>query len=155
MRIGIGYDLHRLVKGRPLIIGGVTIPFAKGLDGHSDADVLIHAIVDALLGAMGEDDIGKHFPVGDKRYKGISSMVLLKEISMFIKKKQFVIENIDCNIIAQEPKMRPYSDMMKKEIAKVLRIDKKRINIKAKTEEGLGYIGTGKAIAANAVALIK
>ncbi|MBO5986903.1 MAG: 2-C-methyl-D-erythritol 2,4-cyclodiphosphate synthase, partial [Lachnospiraceae bacterium] len=135
MRVGMGYDVHRLVSERDLIIGGVKIPYEKGLLGHSDADVLLHAISDALLGAAALGDIGKHFPDSDPAYKGISSMILLEKVGDLIAEKSFLIENVDCTIIAQAPKMRPYIDEMRENIAKALRIDVSQVNVKATTEE--------------------
>jgi 2-C-methyl-D-erythritol 2,4-cyclodiphosphate synthase len=154
MRVGIGYDIHRLVEGRKLIIGGVEIPFEKGLLGHSDADVLVHSICDALLGAMGLGDIGKHFPDTDEKYKGISSMKLLKEVMEKIKKGNFKIVNIDTNIIAEKPRLLPYIEEMKKNLRKILGKDVS-VNIKARTNEGLGEIGKGEAIASQAIVLLK
>lgn len=154
MRIGLGFDVHRLVDNRPLILGGVKIPFDKGLLGHSDADVLIHAIMDALLGAAGQGDIGLHFPDTDERYRGISSMELLKQVNEKIKSDGFYIANIDSTIIAQRPKMAPYINEMKMNIAKVLGLDIHSLNIKATTTEGLGFIGSGEGIAAQAVTLL-
>ena len=154
MRVGIGYDIHRLVKGRKLIIGGVEIPFEKGLLGHSDADVLVHSICDALLGAMGLGDIGQHFPDTDEKYKGISSMKLLKEVMEKIKKEKFKIVNIDANIIAEKPRLLPYIEEMKKNLKKILGKDVS-VNIKARTNEGLGEIGRGEAIASQAIVLLK
>lgn len=135
MRVGMGYDVHRLVEDRKLIIGGVEIPYEKGLLGHSDADVLLHAIMDALLGAAALGDIGKHFPDNDDRYKGISSLELLRQIGKLLDEKNYVIENIDATIIAQKPKMRPYIDEMRKNIADTLKLDIDRVNVKATTEE--------------------
>ena len=155
MRIGSGYDVHKLVEGRKLILGGVEIDFDKGLLGHSDADVLIHAIMDALLGAAGMGDIGKHFPDNDNSYKDISSMELLYQVLYLLKKQNYSIINIDATIIAQKPKLSNYMDAMKKNIATVLEINKNQINIKATTEEGLGFTGAGLGIAANAVCLIE
>ncbi|MCI8307925.1 MAG: 2-C-methyl-D-erythritol 2,4-cyclodiphosphate synthase [Lachnospiraceae bacterium] len=155
MRIGMGYDVHRLVEGRKLIIGGVEIPHVLGLLGHSDADVLIHAIMDALLGAAGLGDIGKHFPDTDEQYKGISSIRLLEKVAELLEKEMFVISNIDATIIAQKPKMRPYIDTMEKNIANALHIDAGQINIKATTEEGLGFTGTEKGIASQAICLLQ
>jgi len=154
MRVGIGYDIHRLVEGRKLIIGGVEIPFEKGLLGHSDADVLVHSICDALLGAMGLGDIGKHFPDTDEKYKGISSMELLKEVVEKVKKGKFKIVNIDTNIIAEKPRLLPYIEEIKKNLRKILGKDVS-INIKARTNEGLGEIGKGEAIASQAIVLLK
>ena len=153
-RIGQGYDVHRLVEGRKLIIGGVDIPYEKGLLGHSDADVLLHAISDALLGAAALGDIGKHFPDSDPAYKGISSVFLLRRVGELLLEKGFLIENIDATIIAQAPKMRPYIDTMRENIAEALELDAEHVNIKATTEEGLGFTGTGEGISAQAVCLL-
>lgn len=155
MRVGLGYDVHKLVEGRKLILGGVEIDFDKGLLGHSDADVLTHAIMDALLGAAGRGDIGKHFPDNDNSYKDISSMKLLYQVLYLLKKQNYSIINIDATIIAQKPKLLNYMDTMKKNIATVLEISENQINIKATTEEGLGFTGAGLGIAANAVCLIE
>ena len=154
-RVGIGYDIHRLIKGRKLILGGVAIPHAKGLDGHSDADVLLHAVCDALLGACGLGDIGEHFPNTDKKYKGISSNILLSRVYECVKEHDFSIGNIDCVILAEKPNLKAYKPKMREKIAKILLTDPKNINIKATTQEGLGF-GSGKkeAIAAYAVALL-
>ncbi|MBQ3545772.1 MAG: 2-C-methyl-D-erythritol 2,4-cyclodiphosphate synthase [Lachnospiraceae bacterium] len=154
MRVGLGYDVHKLVEGRKLIMGGVDIPYEKGLLGHSDADVLLHAIMDALLGAAALGDIGKHFPDTDDRYKGISSIELLKEVGKLLEEKMFVINNIDATIIAQRPKMLPYRDEMIKNIADALKIDEGLINVKATTEEGLGFTGSGEGISSQAIASI-
>lgn len=154
MRVGTGYDVHRLVENRELIIGGVKIPFEKGLLGHSDADVLVHAIMDALLGAAALGDIGKHFPDTDEAYKGASSIELLKKVKELIDNKLYVIENIDATIIAQRPKLAEYIPTMVKNIADALDISENQVNIKATTEEGLGFTGEGLGIAANAVCLI-
>ena len=154
MRIGMGYDVHKLVEGRDLIIGGVKIPYEKGLLGHSDADVLLHAISDALLGAAALGDIGKHFPDTDPQYKGISSIVLLEKVGELLSENCYLIENIDATIIAQAPKMRPYIDEMRENIAKALGIDVSQVNVKATTEEGLGFTGEGKGISANAVCML-
>lgn len=151
MRVGIGYDVHKLVEGRKLIIGGISIPFEKGLMGHSDADVLVHAIMDAILGAAALGDIGKHFPDTDIKYEGADSMKLLKEVNIMIEDRGFKINNIDSIIIAQKPKMAPYIDEMINNITEVLNIDKEGINIKATTTERLGYEGKGKGIAAQAI----
>ena len=151
MRIGMGYDVHRLVEGRDLIIGGVKIPYEKGLLGHSDADVLLHAIMDALLGAAALGDIGKHFPDTDPAYKGISSIKLLEKVGELLEENHVFIENIDATIIAQKPKMRPYIDEMRKNIADTLKLDIDRVNVKATTEEGLGFTGTGEGISSQAV----
>ena len=154
MRIGMGYDVHKLVEGRDLIVGGVKIPYELGLLGHSDADVLLHAISDALLGAAALGDIGKHFPDTDPQYKGISSIVLLEKVGELLSENCYLIENIDATIIAQAPKMRPYIDEMRENIAKTLGIDVSQVNVKATTEEGLGFTGEGKGISANAVCLL-
>ena len=154
MRIGMGYDVHRLVENRELIMGGVRIPYEKGLLGHSDADVLLHAVMDALLGAAALGDIGKHFPDNDPAYAGISSMVLLEKVGELLLEKGFFIENIDATIIAQAPKMRPYIDTMRENIARVLGLDTDHVNVKATTEEGLGFTGSGEGISAQAVCLL-
>lgn len=155
MRIGCGYDVHKLGENRPLIIGGVTIPNDRGLIGHSDADVLIHAIMDALLGAAALGDIGKHFPDTDERYKGISSLKLLNYVKGLLLEKDFIPGNIDATIIAQKPKMAPYIDEMVLNIANTLDMDVSFVNIKATTEEGLGFTGREEGIAANAVCTIE
>ena len=152
MRIGMGYDVHRLTEGRKLILGGVDIPYEKGLLGHSDADVLIHAVMDALLGAAGLDDIGKHFPDTDERYRGISSIRLLEYVRELLKAQGLAVGNIDATVIAQRPKMRPYIDQMRKNMADALEIPVE--NVKATTEEGLGFTGEGLGIAAQAICLI-
>ena len=154
MRIGMGYDVHRLVEGRDCIIGGVNIPYEKGLLGHSDADVLLHAISDALLGAATLGDIGKHFPDTDPQYKGISSIVLLEKVGELLAENFFLIENIDATIIAQAPKMRPHIDTMRQNIADALQIDITQVNVKATTEEGLGFTGTGDGISAQAICML-
>lgn len=154
MRIGMGYDVHRLVADRDLILGGVRIPYEKGLLGHSDADVLLHAIMDALLGAAALGDIGKHFPDTDAAYKGISSLLLLEKVGALLEENKFLIENIDATIIAQAPKMRPHIDTMRQNIADALHIDVTQINVKATTEEGLGFTGTGEGISAQAICLL-
>ncbi|MDD2971476.1 MAG: 2-C-methyl-D-erythritol 2,4-cyclodiphosphate synthase [Lachnospiraceae bacterium] len=154
MRIGMGYDVHRLVDDRDLILGGVTIPYEKGLLGHSDADVLSHAIMDALLGAAALGDIGKHFPDTDPAYKGISSIKLLEEVGKLLEENCFLIENIDATIIAQRPKMRPHMDRMRENIAAALGITLEQINIKATTEEGLGFTGTGEGISSQAICML-
>lgn len=155
MRIGSGYDVHKLVEDRDLILGGVKIPYEKGLLGHSDADVLVHAIMDALLGAAGLGDIGKHFPDTDAKYKGISSIELLKRVRELLEEKLYIIENIDATIIAQRPKLAAYIPEMKKNIAEALKIEEDRVNVKATTEEGLGFTGEGLGIASNAVCLLE
>jgi 2-C-methyl-D-erythritol 2,4-cyclodiphosphate synthase len=154
MRIGSGYDVHRLCEGRPLIIGGVTIPYELGLLGHSDADVLLHAIMDSLLGAAALGDIGRHFPDTDDSYKNISSLELLKKVKELIEDKLYFVENIDATIIAQKPKMAPHIPEMIKNIADVLGIREDQVNIKATTEEGLGFTGEGKGISANSICLL-
>ncbi|MBQ8639734.1 MAG: 2-C-methyl-D-erythritol 2,4-cyclodiphosphate synthase [Lachnospiraceae bacterium] len=155
MRIGMGYDVHRLVEDRKLIIGGVEIPYEKGLLGHSDADVLLHAIMDALLGAAGLGDIGKHFPDNDPAYKGISSMLLLKKVGELLKEHAYFICNIDATIIAQRPKMAPYREQMRENVASMLGIDVDQVNIKATTEEGLGFTGSGEGISSQAICLLE
>ena len=154
-RIGEGYDVHKMVKGRDLILGGVNVPYEKGLLGHSDADVLTHAIMDALLGALALYDIGKHFPDSDPKYKGANSLELLKEVEVKISSAKAKVCNIDSTIICQAPKLAPYIDEMRKNIASALGIDTSFVNIKATTEEGLGFTGTGEGIAARAIALIE
>ena len=154
MRVGIGYDIHKLVNGRRLVIGGVSIPAKKGLLGHSDADVLIHAIIDALLGAASLGDIGEHFPDTDKRYKGISSGILLKETAKLIKRRSYSINNIDAVIILENPKLSRYKEKMADTIANILGVSNSKVNIKAKTNEGLDSVGKGKAIAAYAIAML-
>lgn len=155
MRIGMGYDVHKLVEGRKLIMGGVEIPYEKGLLGHSDADVLLHAIMDSILGAAALGDIGKHFPDTDERFKGISSILLLKEVGKLLKENGYEIENIDSTIIAQKPKMAPHIKTMVKNIAEALNIDENRVNVKATTEEGLGFTGRGEGISSQSICLIK
>lgn len=155
MRIGMGYDVHKLTEGRKLILGGVDIPYEKGLLGHSDADVLVHAIMDALLGAAALGDIGKHFPDTDEAYKGADSMVLLSEVKKLLDEKFFFIENIDATVIAQQPKLAPYIDTMRSNIAGVLGLDIGRVNVKATTEEKLGFTGQGLGISAQAVCLLE
>lgn len=154
MRVGMGYDVHRLCEDRDLIIGGVKIEYEKGLLGHSDADVLLHAISDALLGAAALGDIGKHFPDTDEQYKGISSLILLQRVGELLSEEGFIINNIDATIIAQAPKMRPYIDEMRANIAKTLELEISQVNVKATTEEGLGFTGNKEGISAQAVCLI-
>ena len=154
MRIGTGYDVHRLVEDRALIIGGVVIPYEKGLLGHSDADVLLHAITDALLGAAALGDIGKHFPDRDPRYKGISSLLLLKEAVKLLKNSGFVPLNIDATVIAQQPKLAAYIPQMRENIANALGIDISFVSVKATTTEGMGFEGEGLGISAHCVAMI-
>ena len=154
MRIGQGYDVHRLVEGRDLILGGVTVPYEKGLLGHSDADVLVHAVMDALLGAAALGDIGQHFPDTDPAYKGISSIKLLEAVGKLLEEKGYVIENIDATIIAQRPKLAAYRPQMAENIAHALNLPVNRVSVKATTEEGLGFTGTGEGISAQAIALL-
>ncbi len=154
MRIGIGYDSHRLVEGRKLVIGGVEIPFEKGLQGHSDADVLCHAIIDAIIGALGSGDIGRHFPDTDKKWKDASSIDLLSNITALMKQEGFEVQWIDSSVIAEKPKLAPYIEKMKDEISKA-GIPLNSINIKAKTNEGMGLVGRGEGMAAQAVCLLK
>ncbi len=154
MRIGMGYDVHKLVEDRKLIIGGVEIPYEKGLLGHSDADVLLHAIMDALLGAAALGDIGKHFPDTDEKYKGADSVKLLEKVGEMLAEQAFYIENIDATIIAQKPKMRPYIDTMRQNIANALQIDISQVNVKATTEEGLGFTGNGEGISSQAICML-
>lgn len=155
MRVGMGYDVHKLVEGRALILGGVMIPYEKGLLGHSDADVLVHAIMDALLGAAALGDIGKHFPDTEAQYKGISSMKLLEHVAALLDEHQYIIENIDATIIAQKPKMRPFIDEMREHVAEVLSISVDQVNIKATTEEGLGFTGHGEGISSQAICALE
>jgi len=155
MRIGFGYDVHPLAAGRPLILGGIKIPYLLGLQGHSDADVLIHAICDALLGAIAEGDIGRHFPDTDPQYKGIKSTLLLKKVMTRMRERGFHILNIDASIVAQKPKLADFIPRMVEEIAGVLEIETGRVNVKATTSEGLGFVGKGEGIAAYAVALVE
>lgn len=155
MRIGHGYDVHKLVENRDLILGGVKIPHDLGLLGHSDADVLLHAIMDALLGATALGDIGKHFPDTDEKFKGADSMELLKHVFELITDKGYTIENIDCTIIAQKPKLSPYIEQMRINISKTLNIDLDQINVKATTEEKLGFTGECKGISCHSVCLLK
>ena len=150
----MGYDVHRLVQDRKLIMGGVEIPYEKGLLGHSDADVLLHAIMDALLGAAALGDIGKHFPDTDPVYKGISSIKLLTHVGELLEENRFLIENIDATIIAQAPKMRPHIEQMRANIADALKIETEQVNVKATTEEGLGFTGAGEGISAQAICLL-
>ena len=154
MRVGIGYDVHRLVNDRKLILGGVEIPFEKGLLGHSDADVLLHAVMDALLGAAALGDIGRHFPDSDERYRGISSLHLLNCVWGLLEAKGYCIINIDATIVAQRPKLSAYIDKMSKNIASCLSLSLDQVNVKATTEEGLGFTGSGEGIAASAVCMI-
>ena len=155
MRVGMGYDVHKLVPERDLILGGVKIEYEYGLLGHSDADVLIHAVMDALLGAAALGDIGKHFPDTDERYRGISSVTLLRHVADLLKEKGYRLGNLDATIIAQRPKMAPHIERMRENIAEALSVDIDRINIKATTEEGLGFTGTGEGISSQAVCLLE
>lgn len=154
MRAGIGYDVHKLTKGRKLILGGVEIEHTLGLLGHSDADVLLHAIMDALLGAAALGDIGKHFPDTDEKYKGISSLKLLSHVGQLLLENGYYIENVDATIIAQKPKLRPYIEKMEENIAQTLSISKDQVNVKATTEEGLGFTGAQEGISAQAVCVL-
>ncbi len=155
MRVGMGYDVHKLVEGRDLIIGGVNIPYEKGLLGHSDADVLLHAISDALLGAAALGDIGKHFPDTDPKYKGADSLKLLEHVGKLLDERLYVIENIDATIIAQRPKMAPHIQKMRENIAGALGLEVDQVNVKATTEEGLGFTGTGEGISSQAICAIE
>lgn len=154
MRVGMGYDVHKLVENRDLILGGVKIPYEKGLLGHSDADVLLHAIMDALLGAAALGDIGKHFPDTDEAYKGADSLKLLSHVGQLLADEKYIVENIDATIIAQRPKMRPYIDTMRENIASTLGIEVSQVNVKATTEEGLGFTGSGEGISSQAICAI-
>lgn len=154
MRIGMGYDVHKLVENRDLILGGVKIPYEKGLLGHSDADVLLHAIMDSLLGAAALRDIGKHFPDTDPKYKGADSIKLLEFVGELLNKNNYKISNIDATIIAQRPKMAPHIPTMRENIAKALNIDLDQINVKATTEEGLGFTGSGEGISSQSICLL-
>lgn len=155
MRVGIGYDVHRFAPGRKLILSGVEIPYEQGLLGHSDADVIVHAIMDALLGAAALGDIGQHFPDTDPEYEGISSILLLEKVAQLLKENHYSVGNIDAVIIAQRPKMMPYLEQMRKNTAAALGIEEGRVSIKATTEEGLGFTGRGEGIAAKAVCLLE
>lgn len=155
MRVGMGYDVHKLVEGRDLILGGVKIDWEKGLLGHSDADVLLHAIMDALLGAAALGDIGRHFPDTDEKYKGISSIKLLHHVGALLEENMYVINNIDATIIAQKPKMMPHIEKMRENVAKALHIEKNQVNIKATTEEGLGFTGSGEGISSQAICALQ
>lgn len=154
MRVGIGYDVHKLVENRALILGGVEIPWEKGLLGHSDADVLLHAIMDALLSAAALGDIGKHFPDTDPKYKGISSIKLLEHVGALLEENGYAVENIDAVVIAQRPKLLPYIPQMAENIAKTLGLEKNQVNVKATTEEGLGFTGSGEGISSQAVCML-
>ena len=154
MKIGFGYDVHKLKRGRKLILGGVEIPFPRGLEGYSDADVLLHAVVDALIGAMGEGDIGKHFPAGDLRYKGISSITLLGKIKELLDLKGYMVGNVDSTVVLEKPRLSPFTQAMRANIASALGVAPEQVNVKAKTEEGLGFTGEGSGISAYCVCLI-
>lgn len=154
MRIGQGYDVHKLAENRPLVLGGVTLPYEKGLLGHSDADVLVHAVMDALLGAAALGDIGQHFPDSDPAYKGISSIELLKKTGGLLDDRGYIIENIDSTVIAQSPRLAPYRAQMAENIAVALGLDSSRVSVKATTEEGLGFTGRGEGISAQAITLL-
>jgi len=154
MRIGFGYDVHRLVEGRKLILGGVQVPYKKGLEGHSDADVLLHALCDALLGAMGEGDIGRHFPNTEPRFQGISSLRLLQNVATMMAERSLAVENLDTTVVAEQPLIGPYIPQMVEKIATTLEIPAGRVNIKATTSEGLGFIGEGKGVVAYAIVLV-
>ena len=154
MRIGQGYDVHRLTEGRKLILGGVTVPYEKGLLGHSDADVLVHAVMDALLGAAALGDIGQHFPDTDPAYEGISSIALLEKVGELLEENGYTIENIDATIISQRPKLAPYRPQMAENIAKALHLETSQVSVKATTEEGLGFTGSGEGISSQAIALL-
>ena len=155
MRIGHGYDVHKLVEGRPLILGGVTIPYALGLDGHSDADVLLHSVSDALLGAAGLGDIGRHFPDTDPSYKGANSLKLLEIVAQKIAQAGYAVGNIDVTMIAQKPKLKDYIPQMQVNIARVLQIEESQVNVKATTEEYLGFTGDGSGMSCHAVCLLE
>ena len=155
LRIGHGYDVHRLTEGRPLILGGVTIPWHQGLEGHSDADVLTHAVMDALLGAIAAGDIGKLFPDQEEAFRDISSMVLLRRVGDHLRQQGYALVNIDATLIAQAPKVAPYREEMRRNIAAALAVDISRVSVKATTEEHLGFTGTGQGMAAHAVALVE
>ena len=153
-KVGIGYDVHRLVKGKKLFLGGVPVPYGKGLKGHSDADVVLHAICDAILGALGKGDIGEHFPNSDRRYKGIASLKLLKRVNTIVKKQGYKVNNVDAVILAEEPNLKNFKDRMRSHIAGELAIKETAVNIKATTNEGLGFIGRRQGMAAYATASI-
>lgn len=154
MRIGQGYDVHKLVEGRDLILGGVKVPYEKGLLGHSDADVLVHAVMDALLGAAALGDIGEHFPDTDPQYEGVSSIELLKHVAGLLEEKGYVVENIDATVIAQRPKLLAYRPRMRENIAEALNLSVDKVNVKATTEEGLGFTGAGEGISSQAIVLL-
>jgi 2-C-methyl-D-erythritol 2,4-cyclodiphosphate synthase len=155
LKVGFGYDVHKLVKGRKLILGGVLIPHLKGLLGHSDADALLHSICDAILGALAEGDIGKHFPDRDKKYRGISSLKLLSEVGKILKQKKAKIVNVDTSIVAEKPKLASYTERMRKNISKTLQIGSDQVSVKATSQNGLGFIGKGEGIASFAIVLLE
>ena len=155
MRVGVGYDVHPLVSGRRLVLGGVEIPFEKGLDGHSDADVPVHAIIDALLGAVGLGDIGLHFPSSDPRYKDISSVSLLRRVISLLRAEGWLVCNVDASIVAERPRLTPFTSDMRGIIAEALGIDAEQVGVKSTTSKGLGFLGKGEGIAAHAVALVE
>ncbi len=155
VRVGHGYDVHRLVEGRKLILGGVDIPWEKGLLGHSDADVLVHAVMDALLGAAGLGDIGQHFPDTDPAYAGADSLGLLEHVTDLLRERGYAVGNVDATILAQRPKLAPHISKMRENLARAMGVDHDRVNVKATTEEGLGFTGSGEGMAAHAVALIE
>lgn len=153
-RSGFGYDVHRLVDGRPLILGGIEVPFEKGLEGHSDADVLLHALIDAVLGATGMGDIGTHFPSSDASIKGISSVAMLRKVMDMVGAKGWRVENVDGTIVAQTPRLSPYTPRMKRAIAEALGVEEERVNVKSKTTDGLGFAGSGEGMAAYCAVMI-
>jgi len=155
MRVGIGYDVHPLARGRRLVLGGIEIPFDKGLDGHSDADVLVHAIIDALLGAAGLGDIGTHFPSSEPKYKDISSVTLLRQVGSLLQTHGWQVSNIDATIVAEQPRLSPFIPQMRQRISETLEISPGRIGVKSTTSKGLGFVGKGEGIAAHAVALVE
>ena len=155
LRVGFGYDVHKFVKGRKLILGGVEVPYSKGLFGHSDADALLHSICDAILGALAEGDLGKHFPDTDKKYKEISSLKLLSDVSMILKQKRAKLVNIDTTIVAEKPRLAGYTEKMRKNISSTLKISSGKISVKATTQNGLGFIGKGQGIASFAIVLLE
>ena len=155
MRVGIGFDAHRFTEGRPLVLGGVELPFRFGLQGHSDADVVIHAIMDAILGAIAAGDIGQHFPDTDEQFRDISSLSLLSKVASLLSKKRFQIDNIDCVALLEEPKLSPFREQMREKISAALGIEKDNVSVKASTTEGLGFSGRGEGVAAYAVALVE
>lgn len=155
MRAGIGYDVHRLVEGRKLVLGGIVIPYPKGLYGHSDGDVIAHAVGDAILGASGLGDLGVYFPPNDPRYEGISSMIILKEIKDMVKNQRFKIDYIDVTLVMEEPKISPYVDEICTKMSEVLEMDRTRVSVKATTNEGMGFIGRKEGVSAMAVCLLK